>query len=98
MNKEPELTLEGFRQRRNNFHLHFIRGNEDYRQQPHFTEFQQANPELEQRLTDDFTPAWKEVQQFKRNWDEVCELFCPRFYDAYKLMRVYLERDGILFR
>ncbi|MBM3234584.1 hypothetical protein FJZ19_05840 [Candidatus Pacearchaeota archaeon] len=96
MNKKPELTFEEFKQRCNNFHCHFVDGEcNTYRQQPYFIKFQKTNSELEKRLTRNFTLAWRNE---KSSFETTIKRFYERLYEAYKIMRVYVETDVIMFR
>ncbi|GEM_PF-4812966 len=80
-----------------NIHLYFVKGElNEYRQQAHFIEFQETNRQFEEDLTKDFTKAWT-TKPYPPTFDVVLEKFYPRLYQAYKLMRIYVSSDSVLF-
>lgn len=98
MNQESPLSLEEFIGLCNNFHLHFVRGaSNEWRHQPHFRRFQKEHPLTELRLTNNFTPEWLQEKRCelteKLGGDKVKEPFYERFYEAYKIMRDYVDSD-----
>lgn len=99
MNKNTELNYSQFKELgNNNFHCHFVSGDcNTHRKMSHFLKFQQKHPQLESKLTSDFTSAWHQHVRIPFGFERLMDQFRPRMYDAYSLMRIFAESDREIF-
>ena len=107
MTKDNPLTFEEFSKweegfpKYNNFYLYFVEIEDaslsGYRTLPHIVKFREEHPELKKKLTDLITEPIKKRQFTFISTKEILPPFERDLYEAYLIMRGYVESDEVLF-
>jgi hypothetical protein len=103
MNQDPELSFEEFQGKINNMLLYFVKCEEKgidwnhYRRKDAFLRFKDEHPQLEEMLTENLSTLLGKIRYTRDSRNEALDEIGQKFYEAYKVMRKYVETDKDLF-